>query len=354
MLNPRLLKYAILSVIFTQTLVSCMFMSQTGPQKRDIDHKNPSFELINVSSQDDLPSFGRRYGTADIPPMVKGNSYSDKVRVRDSLRFVISDLSEQSPFKSGAGGYAIGPLEVPQDGTISIPYIGTVQTLDRELSEIAEELNRRAKPISNTAQIVVGRAGRVPNTANVIGEVRNPGPVSLERNGMTSHDLLAASGGPTQSEHLFGYTLRRNGSDYQFDYKGFRTKPFPVEEGDLLIVTTDHSNRFYVMGAINRPTTVPFPVPSPTLTDAIAAASGLDERRSDPSGVFVFRSGSPDTVYTFNLKEPGVIFLTQRFLIEGEDLVYITEAPLARWNRLVTQLLPLSQSIFNLERATRN
>ncbi len=329
-------------------------MSQTGPQKRDIGSDNPDFRLINVVSRADLPGPGRSYGEGNVPPVVKGTSYSDKVRVRDSLRFVISDPADQSPFHSGGGGYGVGPLEVPQDGTISIPYIGTVQTLGRELSDIAEEVNRRAKPISNTAQIVIGRSGRIPNTANVIGQVKNPGPVGLERNGITSLDLLSASGGPTESEHLFEYTLRRNNRDYHFDYQGFRTRPFPVEEGDLLTVSTDHSNRFYVMGAINRPTTVPFPVPSPTLADAIGAASGLDERRSDPAGVFVFRSGNPDTVYTFDLHEPGVLFLTQRFPIQGEDMVYITEAPLAQWSRLISQMLPLSQSIFNLERATRN
>src|SRR5690606_16584222 len=132
--------------------------------------------------------------------------------------------------------------------------------------------------------------------------------------------------------------LRRGGKDYQLDYLAFRQKPFIVEEGDLLTVSEDTSNRFHVMGAINRPTTVPFPVPSPTLADALGSATGLDERRSDPSGVFVFRKGDPDLVFTFNLKDPGTIHLIQRFPIQGDDIVYVTEAPLARWNRLISQI----------------
>ena len=106
----------------------------------------------------------------------------------------------------------------------------------------------------------------------------------------------------------------------------------------------DTSNRFHVMGAINKPTTVPFPVPSPTLADAMGAATGLDERRSDPSGVFVFRMANPATVYTFNLKDPNILSLSQRFPIQGEDIVYVTEAPLTRWNRMLTQILPISIS----------
>ncbi|MEO7100494.1 MAG: SLBB domain-containing protein [Luteolibacter sp.] len=331
-------------------------MSQTGPQKEKIQAGEPSYTLISVKSRADLPNTGRTFGHAEIPPPIRGGSYSEKIRARDSLRFIITDLSEQSPFYTKNEPYSYGPIEVPEDGKISIPYVGEIQVLDHKLAQISSDLDERLKPISNTAQAAVGRSGRIPRTANVIGEVKSPGPVPLERSNISSLDLLAASGGPSQAEHLFKYTLRRNGQDYTFDYQGFRKHSFPIEEGDLLSVATDTSNRFYVMGAINRPTTVPFPVPAPTLADALGAATGLDERRSDPSGVFVFRKGDPDEVYTIDLKDPASLLLTQRFPIRGEDLVYVTEAPLARWNRLIAQLLPVtqfSQAAYNFDRINR-
>jgi len=329
-------------------------MSQAGPQKGTIQDGEHPYQLIEVKTREDLPAPGRSYGSGDVPKAIKGSSYSDKIRARDSLRFIITDLTETSPFFTKSGPYSFGPVEVPEDGRIDIPYAGQMQVMDRSLSQVSSELNEKLKPVSNTAQASVGRAGRIPHTANVIGEVKSPGPVPLERSNISSLDLLAASGGPTEAEHLFKYTYRRNGHDYIFDYQGFRQRAFPVEEGDLLSVTTDMSNRFYVMGAINKPTTVPFPVPAPTLADAIGAATGLDERRSDPSGIFVFRKGNPDQVFTLNLKDPAAMLLTQRFTIRGEDMVYVTEAPLARWNRLIMQLLPLSQAAYNLDRTTSN
>lgn len=331
-------------------------MSQGGPQRGAISNDQQSYRLIEVKSRADLPAAGRIFGQSQVPPPVKGNSYSDLVRARDSLRFIITDLSEQSPFFTKGEPYSYGPLEVPEDGRVSIPYVGELQVIKRSLSQISAELNDKLTPISNTAQASVGRAGRIQHTANVIGEVKNPGPVPLERSNISSLDLLAVSGGPTESEHLYKYTLRRNGRDYVFDYQGFRQHAFPVEEGDLLSVSSDLSNRFYVMGAINKPTTVPFPVPSPTLADALGAASGLDERRSDPSGVFVFRKGNPDEVYTINLRDPAAVLLTQRFAIRGEDLVFVTEAPLAKWSRMIAQVLPisqLSQAAYNLDRISR-
>lgn len=334
-LLPRLFGYLCLV-----PLASCSLISEAGPVKGKI-HENPQpFALIEVKSPADIPSRGRSYGQAEIPPARKGQGYSDKARARDSLQFVITDLSEQSPFSANGEPFKYGPLEVPGDGRVDFPYVGQIQVLDRSLSQISADLAVKIKPVSKTAEVAVFRNGRTPRTANVIGEVKNPGPVPLERNGITSLDILAASGGPVRAEHLFSYTLRRGGRDYHFDYQGFRQSSFIVEEGDLLSVTTDFSNRFHVMGAINRPTTVPFPSPAPTLADALGAATGLDERRSDASGVFVFRKGTPGKVYTFNLKEPGIMPLVQRFPIQGEDIVYVTEAPLARWNRLLSQIFP--------------
>lgn len=318
-------------------------MSQTGPQKGTIEGGQANYKLIPVNSRADLPLSGRIYGLAQKPPVVKGDGYSDKVRERDVLRVTITDVAEASPFFNRGTPFGYGPVEVPKDGRVSMPYVGDLQVIGQTLAQISAELNDKLKPVSSTAQAGVTRASRIPHTALVLGEVRNSGPVSLEKDNTTSVDLLAAAGGPKGEEHLFKYTLRRDNKDYVFDYQGFRKSSFPIEEDDLLTVTSDNSNRFYVMGAINRPIVIPFPVPAPSLADALGAAAGLDERRSDPSGVFIFRKGDPDCVYTINLKDPGSLLLTQRFAICGEDIVYVTEAPLVRWNRLIQQILPISQ-----------
>ncbi len=321
---------------------SCTLVSETGPVKGTIkEDSGVSYRLVEVNSRADIPAAKRANGLAEMPPKIKGQAYTDRVRARDSLQFVITDVSAQSPFASQTG-YNFGPIEIPEDGQISLPYVGELQVLGKSLAEISAAFSDKIKPISSTAQVSVMRTGRLPRTANVIGEVKTAGPVPLERVGITSLDLLASAGGPTGQEHLFKYTLRRNGIDYKFDYQGFRQHPFLVEAGDLLTVVTDSGNRFHIMGAINHPTTVGFPTPSPTLADALGAATGLDERRSDPAGVFIFRKDNPETVYTFNLRDPAVIPLIQRFPMQGEDILYITEAPLVRWNRIISQILPSS------------
>lgn len=330
-----------LSLLF---VTSCSLISESGPLKGTIRNGSQEYTLVEVKSRGDIPAISRSYGLGEVPVARKGQAYSDKIRPRDALQFVVTDLSEDSPFHSKGDPYKFGPVEVPEDGRVEIPYVGNIDVIGSSLSAVSADLGEKIKPVSSTARISVIRSSRMPKIANVIGDVKNPGPVPLERAGITSVDLLSAAGGPKDSEHLFKYTLRRDGRDYTFDFLAFRQKPFLIEENDLISVTADTSNRFHVMGAINRPTTVAFPVPSPTLADALGSATGLDEQRSDPSGVFLFRKGNPDLVFTFDLKNPDLIHLIQRFPIQGNDIIYVTEAPLARWNRMISQILPSSIS----------
>lgn len=324
-------------------LPSCQLMSEPGPPRSAIEKGSANYELVPVTSMASFSTKRPNYGRAEIPDNDGLRVYSDKIRPRDQLNFLMSDVSDKSPFHN-AGLPRTGPIEVPSDGRVSVPYVGEIKVLDRSLADVADELEKMAKPVSNTVQVSVSRSGRLEKTASIVGEVKNPGPMRLDREGITSTDLFAFSGGANGSEHLYSYTLRRGGRDFHFDYVGFKSSSFPVQDGDLVTVSKDASNRYYVMGALNRPTTVDFPVPAPTLADAVGSGIGLDENRSDASGVFVFRKGNPDQVFTFDFKKPDVVLLSQHFPILGEDIVYVTEAPLARWNRVISQILPISVS----------
>ena len=85
--------------------------------------------------------------------------------------------------------------------------------------------------------------------------------------------------------------------------------------------------------------------------EAIAAAGGLDGRAADPTGVFIFRQepaevanrvlGRGDLVgpqrmaYLLDLTQPEGLFSAREFVIRDEDTIYITEAPLASWSRVL-------------------
>ena len=149
--------------------------------KGKIQEGASTYQLVEVKSIDDVPQIDRSYGHGEIPPANPGKRYSDKIRNRDVLNFVITDLSEQSPFHSRGEPYKFGPVEIPEDGNVEIPYVGEIQVMNRTLAEVSADLSEKVKPVSNTARAAVTRATRLPQTANVIGDVKKPGPVPLDR-----------------------------------------------------------------------------------------------------------------------------------------------------------------------------
>jgi polysaccharide export outer membrane protein len=101
-------------------------------------------------------------------------------------------------------------------------------------------------------------------------------------------------------------------------------------------------------GATGRNAEVPFDADGVTLSEALARAGGLLDSRADPSGVFVLRyepeavarklapaspllaaGHSVPIVYRVDLREPGNLFLAQRFRIFARDVLYVSNAPMA-------------------------
>jgi polysaccharide export outer membrane protein len=88
-----------------------------------------------------------------------------------------------------------------------------------------------------------------------------------------------------------------------------------------------------------------------SLAEALATANGINENRADGRGIYVLRNagigrdntGLPvyrATVYHLNASSAVGFMLADRFPLEARDVVYVSPAPITRWNRFLSQLLP--------------
>jgi len=48
-----------------------------------------------------------------------------------------------------------------------------------------------------------------------------------------------------------------------------------------------------------------------------------------------------------------MLILSTQFQLQPMDIVYVTSAPVARWNRIVSQLIPTVTSLYQLDRITK-
>ena len=65
---------------------------------------------------------------------------------------------------------------------------------------------------------------------------------------------------------------------------------------------------------------------------------------ADATGVFVIRNAPQDIekpihIYQLDLKDATAYALGNEFKLRANDVVYITAAPVTRWNRVVSQLI---------------
>jgi polysaccharide export outer membrane protein len=173
--------------------------------------------------------------------------------------------------------------------------------------------------------------------------------IPLSTNGDRILDVLALAGGVkapvnesfvelTRGDRTARVALTRVVNDHREDIY--------VRPGDVLTVIRDPQT-FIAYGATGRNAEIPFDADGINLSQAVAKAAGLQDSRSDPSGVFVFRfepesvarrlrPNSPliqpgkltPFVYQLNLRDPNSMFVAQTFPIFNRDVVYVSNAPL--------------------------
>ena len=105
------------------------------------------------------------------------------------------------------------------------------------------------------------------------------------------------------------------------------------------------SKKIYVMGEVVRPGLQPLTDAPMSITDAINLAGGLEPRSADPSHIFIIRGdySRPD-VYWLNAQSPDTLLLGENFRLMSHDVVFVSTAGVARWNRAIEQILPTVQT----------
>ncbi|MCD6048131.1 MAG: polysaccharide export outer membrane protein [Gammaproteobacteria bacterium] len=112
-------------------------------------------------------------------------------------------------------------------------------------------------------------------------------------------------------------------------------------------VSSYRSNKVYVMGEVNKPGLQPITDIPLTIADAINLTGGLSQDSADPSHIYVIRGDiMHPTVYWLNAKSPEAMLLAEHFYLQNRDIVFVSTADVARWNRAISQIMPTIQTIW--------
>ena len=107
------------------------------------------------------------------------------------------------------------------------------------------------------------------------------------------------------------------------------------------------------MGEAGKNQSLPMRDQGMTLSDALGESLGLNPLSASRTKIYVVRSNPnhPMTeIYHLNLTSIGDFGLANQFKMRSNDIIYVDASGLARWQRVVNQIIPFSNALYNLDR----
>ncbi len=260
-----------------------------------------------------------------------------------ALTMAGSTVSANATNVSDVGnGYNVSP-----DGLIQFPFVGAIKVAGLNEYEVRSLLTQRMAAFVTDPQLTVRiqsyRNGRV----YVDGEVRSPGLLTMNDIPMTLPEAINRAGGLTPDADRSSVILTRNGVATQINLpqltrSGVNPAQILMANGDLLRVINRNDSKVFMLGDVHTPRSQTLMDGHLTLAQALGEAGGVNPETSNPRQVYVIRKGIDGfaEIYHLDASVPTAYVLAADFELKARDMIFVDPAPVVRWNRVITMLLP--------------
>jgi polysaccharide export outer membrane protein len=272
----------------------------------------------------------------------------------DSLRVRIYERYGGNIFPTISGMAAdLGVQRVAEDGTIKVPVVGVVQVAGLGLNQVEDRIIQQLGNKVQEPEVIVDFDSPRTQTVMVSGDVKKPGRWSILDDIRTVVDAINAAGGPSGGgsqlavpANQLEVVVRR---DSQVILRAqlsdlLAGADIPVQKGDEIVVRSN-PRVYTVLGAVMKSGNVEMTKANLSLLEALGNVGGLQDQRANKTGVYVFRMGdllnnptAKARVFRLDLYQPVSIFIAQQFGVQARDVVYVTNAPLYEYDKILSSI----------------
>lgn len=288
--------------------------------------------------------------TRDLEQLLRTSGRKEyQISSSDILNIVL--VSYPDITSAGASGYP-----VDQQGYIQYPLIGRIKASGLTVPQFTANLRSRLQRYLKYPDPQVKVADYRGNRFFIDGEVTKSGEFNLSDAPVSLYTAISMAGGATEKGDTNNITLTRNGQTYQVSFQALRQQGVSasqiyLRDGDAIHVNDKDINQVYVLGEFGKIAPVPLLDQGLSLAQVIGESAGLNPSTADAAKIYVVRD-QPGTnqanIYYVDMQQLTSFALANRFEMQPNDIVYVDPTGLARWNRVLSALLPSTSAARSL------
>lgn len=370
-------------------LSGCAIMPSAGPSSRGVNNaseysaENSNIKIVDVTGAVTNQILASSTPTQFSKELGEGNPIGATIGKGDVLDIAIWEAPPAVLFGAAGGDPRVGSSGstsrgttlpdqmVDGDGRIFIPFAGSIQAAGRTPPEISREITERLTGKAHQPQAIVRLLRNTTAAVTVVGDVSSSARVPLTARGERVLDVLASVGGVRQPVNKTTIRITRGPTTTAMPLETVIRDPRQnvILQPDDVLTVLFQPYSFIALGATGRNEEIPIEATGVTLAQALGRVAGLQDSRADVKGVFLFRLENPNAlapeqrattagltqdgkvpvIYRINMKDPATFFIAQNFPIRDKDVLYVSNAPLADFQKFVnviySTLLPVATTI---------
>ncbi len=270
---------------------------------------------------------------------------------------------------SGQKSTILQQLKVSQDGTIFLPYAGSVKIAGMTIDEARQAIQDKLATIAPTAQVTLVHSLGRDNAVQVLGGLGKNGIVGLPDRDFSVLDLIGSSEGIPNQMVNPQVNVTRGDKLYSIAFSELIQNPALdaiLQPGDRIYVQSDQ-RYFMTLGAAQRETQFPFPRSRISVLDAVSLMGGLIDVTADPKAVLILRNypestlrtdgsgpSKQRTIFVFDLISADGLFSAGEFQVEDRDVVLVAQSPLLTNSAILEFLKSMTGLGLNLQNIQLN